>query len=352
MSSVISNLLLRVAAVAALLAVVVAPAAAQDRVTAAFSTVGFAFLPPLVAKALNIYEGENIAADIVITGGDTKALAALVGGGADVGFLSAPTVIRARENGINVLMVGYCLAQYPTNVVISQKWAKAHGITEAMSIDDRAKALRGATLAVTAPGSGTDLIMRFFAAKAGLNPDRDLTLSTLGTSDTIAAAFAQGRVDGFALSAPVAENAVRRDGAVMLFNLAAGEVKELDGFLYTGITFRQEMLDKNPDLVVRFLRTQQKALDAIRDPTTTARARDAVWQMYYPRIDKELFDVIWTNWKNAWPASVVIPEKSLDQVVAFTNQLEAKKIEPTFAAKSITNVFARQAIASSGGAAR
>ncbi|MEP9365831.1 ABC transporter substrate-binding protein [Xanthobacter sp. VNH20] len=325
------------------------PVAAQDKLIAAFSTVGFAFLPPLVAKAMNLYATENIDADIVIASGDTKALAALIGGGADVGFLSAPTVIRARENGIGVIMVGYCLAQYPTNVVVSGKWAKEHGISANSSVEEKAKALKGATLGITAPGSGSDLIMRFLAKKGELSPDRDMTLSNLGSSDTIAAAFAQGRIDGFALSAPVAENAVKREGAVMIFNLAAGEVKDLDGFLYTAITFRQEMLDRNPQLAVRFLRTQQKALDAIRDDATTEKARDAVWNMYWPKVDKALFDEIWAGWKYAWPKTVEIPQSSLKQVTDFTNLLEAKKVDPVAAAKSFTNIYAKEAVTSISG---
>ncbi|MEP9365832.1 ABC transporter substrate-binding protein [Xanthobacter sp. VNH20] len=322
------------------------PALAQDKMTAAFSTVGFAYLPPLVAKAMNIYATEKLDVDIVITGGETKALAALIGGGADVYFGSAPTVIRARENGVQVLMVGYCVSQYATNLVLSSKWVKDHGLTANSTVEEKLKALKGATLGITAPGSGTDLIMRFFANKAGLNPDRDLILSNLGGGDVITSAFAQGRIDGFALSAPAAENAVKRDGAVMILDLAKGEVKELDGFLYTSISFREDTLNRNPQLAVRLLRTQQKALDMIRDPAKTNEARDAVWKMYWPKIDKALFDEMWVNWKDAWPKTVEIPASSLKQMVDFTNLLESKKIDPAVADKSYTNKYAKEAVAS------
>lgn len=328
------------------MAISVVPAAAQQKMTVAFSTVGFAYLPALVAKSMDLYRAENFDADIVITGGETKALAGLIGGGVDVYLGSAPTVIRARENGAKILMVGNCVSQYATNLVLSSAWVKAHSLTEKSTFQEKVTALKGATLGITAPGSGTDLIMRFLARKAGLNPDRDMTLSTLGGSDTILAAFAQGRIDGFALSAPVAENAVKNHGAVMVLDLSKGQVSDLDGFLYTAITFREDVLDKAPDVAVRFLRVQQRALDAIRSDATTDQARDAVWKMYWPKVDKALFDEMWLNWKGAWPKTVEIREQSVQQMVDFTNLVDAKKIEPRLAAAAWTNKYAVQAISS------
>lgn len=323
-------------------------ARAADKVVIAQSTVGFAYLPVLVAKAMDLYKQEDIQEEIVITGGETKALAALVGGGAQVYVGSAPTVIRARENGVSALMVGYCVSQYATNFVMSKKWVNDHGLTPSTPLDKKLAAMKGGTFGITAPGSGTDLIMRYLAKRAKLEPDRDLTLSTLGTSETLAAAFAQGRIDGFALSAPVAELAVKAHGAVMILDLANGEVDELNGFLYSSITFLQSTLDSNPKLAVRILRVVQRALDAIRDPATTDEARDAVWKQYWPKVDKSLFDQIWLGWKNAWPKTVEIPVQSVQQMVDFTNSVDAKKISLSAAKAAYTNKFADEALGSIG----
>lgn len=339
------RLLINAVAGIATLVMAAAATAAPDKMVAAFSTVGFAYLPPLVAKAMDLYKTENIDTEIVITGGETKALAALVGGGADVYFGSAPTVLRGRQNGIDTVIVSNVVGQYATNLVVSKEWAQKKGITATSSVEDKLKALKGATLGITAPGSGTDLIMRFFAVKAGLNPDRDMTLNNLGGSDIIFTAFAQRRIDGFALSAPVAENAVKNHGAIMLLNLSKGELKDLDGFLYTAVAFKQDFLTKKPDLVVRFLKTQQKALDAIHDPAITDKARDAVWKMYWSQTDKALFDDIWANWKAAFPKTVLVPSNSVKQMLEFTNLLESKKIDVAEAMKAINNNYAEKALA-------
>ena len=220
-----------------LLAVTLGPAAAfaKDKITAVMSTHGFVYLPALVADALGYFEQEDLAVSITLTGGELKSLAALIGGGAEVYVGSPATALRARASGTDPLVVGATTTQFASNLVISGAWAKKHGITESSSYQDKLKALKGATLAITAPGSGTDLIVRFLSKQAGLNPDRDLTITALGTADTMTAAITQGRIDGFSLSAPAAENIVKNHGGVMLFNFAKGEVKQLDGFLFIGV---------------------------------------------------------------------------------------------------------------------
>ena len=69
-----------------LLAVTLGPAAAfaKDKITAVMSTHGFVYLPALVADALGYFEQEDLAVSITLTGGESKSLAALIGGGAEV----------------------------------------------------------------------------------------------------------------------------------------------------------------------------------------------------------------------------------------------------------------------------
>ena len=83
----------------------------------------------------------------------------------------------------------------------------------------------------------------------------------------------------------------------------------------------------------------------IRDPQRTNEARDAAWKMYWPKVDKDLFDQMWVGWMGAWPKSVVIPKSSLQQMIDFTNTVDSKKITLQAAEEAYTNIFAEKAVA-------
>lgn len=330
-----------------LLAVTLGPAAAfaKDKITAVMSTHGFVYLPALVADALGYFEQEDLAVSITLTGGESKSLAALIGGGAEVYVGSPATALRARASGTDPLVVGATTTQFASNLVISGAWAKKHGITELSSYQDKLKALKGATLAITAPGSGTDLIVRFLSKQAGLNPDRDLTITALGTADTMTAAITQGRIDGFSLSAPAAENIVKNHGGVMLFNFTKGEVKQLDGFLFIGVVVRESWAKQNPDVMVRYLRAQQRALNAIHDPNLTTVARDAVWKKYHSKVEQSFFNYVWNETVPAYPNSVAVNADQMRRVVEFVNEFEKQPLDPDFVEKGWTDQYAKSAIA-------
>ena len=49
------------------------------------------------------------------------------------------------------------------------------------------------TLGVSSVGGGADQLLRFLAKQAKLDPDRDMTISALGSGDAMIAALSRGR---------------------------------------------------------------------------------------------------------------------------------------------------------------
>ncbi|MFC7557385.1 ABC transporter substrate-binding protein [Pseudoroseomonas wenyumeiae] len=79
--------------------------------------------------------------------------------------------------------------------------------------------------------------MRFLAKQAGINPDRDITITAIPDGANMIAAMSRGRVDGFVIP-PTGEDAIRNHGAQPMFTAGRGEVKALDGFVYIGVIAR------------------------------------------------------------------------------------------------------------------
>ena len=136
------------------------------------------------------------------------------------------------------------------------------------------------TIGVSSVGGGADQLVRFLAKQAKLDPDRDMTISALGSGEAMLAALSRGRIDGFVVPPPAGEEAIRKYGAHPMITTGAGEVKALDGFVYIGVIVRESWVQKNQDLAVRFLRAQQRGLEAVHDPRRTEKARDAVKAKY------------------------------------------------------------------------
>ncbi len=319
-----------------------APASANDKVEAIISSYGFQVAPLLVGKELGFFKQEGIDLNITRVGGGAKAMAAVIGGNAQVVLAVPSSAFQANSKGAGVVAFGAVFTQIGSNFVMSKKWADQQGITEATPYKDKLKAMKGATIGVNTAGSGGDQVARFLARDAGLDPDRDLTISALGTGEVMTASLEQGVIHGFLQGSPVGENAIKNHGAMMFINTVKGEAPALDGFFYIGSVATQSWLEKNPEVAVRYSKAMQQALDAIHDPAKTAEARDAIYAVYYKEIDKGLFDSTWADHINAFPKTPEITQSMIDQVVSFSSRFE-KPVDPAVVKASWTNEHVEKA---------
>lgn len=83
--------------------------------------------------------------------------------------------------------------------------------------------LKGKPVGFTGRGTITETVVRMAASRAGLDPDRDLVLVDLGTTDKAAAGLLAGAVFGTALTAPTSD-AVLRQGARVLYQFSEEQV--------------------------------------------------------------------------------------------------------------------------------
>ena len=105
---------------------------------------------------------------------------------------------------------------------------------------------------------------------------------------------------------------------------------------------RRIWLKSHADLAVRYTRAMQKALNTIRDPAQTSKARDVIHQVYHPKIEKALFDATWAEHVAAYPENSIITDKMIQQIVSFTKEFEAA-IPPAIINASWTDEYAKKA---------
>ena len=320
-------------------------ASAKDKITVVMSSFDLLFWPTLAAKELGYFDAENIDPDIVRTGGGAKSLAAVAGGDAHFNIGAPASAFRARAKGSDVMMIAPVIAQYTDNITMSDAWAKKNNLTKASSYEDKLKALKGMTIGVSSVGGGADQLVRFLAKQAKLDPDRDMTISALGSGEAMLAALSRGRIDGFVVPPPAGEEAIRKYGAQPMITTGAGEVKALDGFVYIGVIVRESWLQKNQDLVVRFLRAQQRGLEAVHDPATTEKAREAVRAKYFAESDQAFFNEIWAAAKPSYPKTIELRPEMVERIVNFVNETTPEPLDRKSTESGWTNDYAARALA-------
>lgn len=315
-------------------------ASAQETVRIAHSTESFAFMPFFVATSMGYFEQAGIDAEVVRTGSGSKTVAAVVGRSADVAIGSSSSIMFARKEGVDLVMFAGLVDQYTTGLVFSKDWAASHNLTPDSSEEERLAALRGVRISTSGPGGG-DQYIRYFAEKAGLDADSEITIVHLGNDNAVhLAALDEGRIDAVAMSEPVTTLAVLEHGAVEGFNAAAGRVPELDGFLYIVAHAQRSWLENNPDTARKVVQAFQMALDAFKDPATSEAAREAVKTQYFPDVDPTLFDAVWEDFALSSADDTVITREAIERIVAFSNTFEENQIDPAAIEGSFTAEFA------------
>ncbi|WP_082143662.1 ABC transporter substrate-binding protein [Nitratireductor soli] len=329
------------------LALCASPALANDKLRVGLSSDGLLFVPAFVADVMGYYEEEGLDVDLTILGGATKVYAALVSGEVEFSVSSSVSILRGRAGGTDMTMVGAAMDQHASNIVATREWFEKAGLTKDSTYEERLKALDGITIAVASAAGGSAQLVRFLAGEAGVDAERDMTLTVLGVGDTTLAAFARRRVDAITHSSPVAVQAIREFDGVMLFHMSGGQVPAYNGFLYLTYTGRESWIREHEDQTARFLRAMQKAHKAIRDPALADVVRDKVHAKYHAKIDDALYADAWADYASAFPESIEISGEMVDRVNELAAKVEnADPVLPEHVAAAWTNDYAARVVKS------
>jgi NitT/TauT family transport system substrate-binding protein len=329
---------------AALVAIGLAtPAAAQEKLRLSFTAASMLYAPVYVADAMGYFRQQGLEVENVhFKAGGSAALAAVLGGNVDIYVGAASSAMRAVDKGTDAVVIGALMTQFSINAVMRGDIARERGITPASTEAERLKALKGLRIGVSGAGSGTHQIMQYMLARAGLNPERDATIAFLGGGSDVLAAFVAKRIDAAAFSNPASDLAVQKHGGFLLVDGAAGQLEELNGFLYVTLITSRRWLARNPDKAVRTVRAFQQALTAMHDPVEGPKARDAIHPKYFEQTEKPIFDAAWTALNPAFPKSIAVERAHVEKVVKFLNNFSDEKYGDDVA-KLYTNELAEAA---------
>jgi sulfonate transport system substrate-binding protein len=166
----------------------------------------FYYLPLTIAEQLGYFKDAGLNVTISDFKGGSAALRAVVGGSADV--VSGAYEHTISLQGKKLYYQAFVLQGRLPQIVLGIATAKA---AHFKSFKD----LKGMKIGVTAPGSSTNNLVKQLLVKAGLDPDKDVSIVGVGTGATAIAAMQSGEIDALSNVDPVMTK-LEREGVIKI----------------------------------------------------------------------------------------------------------------------------------------
>lgn len=233
--------------------------AQTEKTSLALPTLTVTFMPVYVAKDLGFWD--KLGLDVTlhdITG--IGATNAMLSGSVDFTVQSGESLIRGNMRGQKMQGIAL-MAQGIAFEIIMTKQA-AGNVTMAAPLAERAKLLKGKKVSLASPKTVVEGVLRYVAAKGGLNPDRDLTM-TFMLMPAALAALKTGDIDAAALNFPWTKMG-QRDGAVVIAS-GLSDMPDLLPAAATTTTTRPDFCKQNRSICVKLVKGYAQAHAYVHD---------------------------------------------------------------------------------------
>ena len=299
--------------IVALLAVAF-PAGAKDLtpITLVQSSLSFNFVPLYVAQTEGYFTDEGLKIDVVLAGGGPKAMTALLGGG---GQFSASVLLdgmMAHRKGLDDVRAMGTLSYFFNPMVVRADVAKARGLNLDRPLAERVLLMKGLKLAITTPGAGSDMTIRYMAITFGLSPDRDFQIVPLGGMSSQIAGIQAGQVDGCACL-PGVDILTKAQGLTVDL-VKPGELTELDGVTYGTLYGLASYNKAHPEVARAMARALVRATSLIADNPDAARAAT---RPFFKEMDHATFMTSWATYLDYLPKMPLISREDFERELAF-----------------------------------
>lgn len=214
---------------------------AQEKVTLVLpSAKGIPHAPYFVAEAMGYYKEEGLTVDLVNVTGGVDAIRAVASGRAQFSFPAPSSVIAARNGGVPAISV----------FAHRQMWIFGFSALEGRGIT-KIEDLKGKTIGVISESAG--LIVQLMLAGSGKVDVKDVSILVVGGN--MAAPLATGAVDAiYTWRALFQSYATRGLKQVWISG------PELEKFQSNVVTTTEDLVNKRPDLMEKFLRGTTKGM--------------------------------------------------------------------------------------------
>jgi NitT/TauT family transport system substrate-binding protein len=204
--------------------------AEADPVKIALPVSSLESMPIYVAQDKGLFKKHEVDVDVIASRGGGEAMKAYLAGEVQIVATGFPEVGLMRARDVDVELFFAQMSRAPFALIAR----KDIGVASAAD-------LKGRTIAVTSPGSLTANLTRYFVREAGLDPDRDVSLVSVGGGGEILGALISKRADAAMLFEPFVTVAVKQGLATIIIDVA----EKLDAFSSSPLSTSKAFLEKS-----------------------------------------------------------------------------------------------------------
>jgi ABC-type nitrate/sulfonate/bicarbonate transport system substrate-binding protein len=220
---------------------------------------------------------------------------AVLAGSADFTVGTGPVFLRAASSGQKFKAIANLVDRPLVELVLRKDVADAAGITDKTPAAERAKALKGKTIAVQGVGSIVHAWQRYVTAMGGLDIEKDVRIAPMDPPAMLPALETKA-VDGYTTSMPFTGAAIMKGAAIMVAS-STFDAPELLPFAYALVYSRPDFCTQKRDLCGRVARAYMGAAKMIQEKP------DEVFEtILKPRFAKQDPKMLLESWKVAQKA--------------------------------------------------
>lgn len=286
-------------AIGLILAAVPGSAQKIDRAVLAFGSSGGNLTPFWVAREAGLYRQYGLDVDVVFFRGSTIAINALATKDAQFAGLGASSSVLARLGGVDTMLIATATPGLLFYLVTKK---------EIRTGSD----LKGKKIAVSRPGTDSDLAARVAAQRLGLG-EKDVSYISIGSDTERVIALGQGIVDATVVTV-AGYVAAQRLGLNTLVDLAQANIPYEAASLIT----TQTLIRDNPEMVRRFTKG---FVAAIQYAQTHREVTLKVLAKYMRTDDKDILNASYDYFVGRIiPRTPYVSERGLQAVIDIIRQ--------------------------------
>lgn len=227
-----------------------AQAADTAQVILALPSVNISFTSLYLAEDLHLWADQGLdVKTMVIPGVGTNN--AVINGSVQFAIGSSDAITRAWAHGQHMQAIGAGVKKTMEWVMIRKDIADAAHYDPAAPLAERAKILKGRTIAITGVGSLPDAVLKSVAAEAGIGPS-DIETPTMLPPE-IMAAWKTKRIDGFSNAMPYAQQVMADGTGVIVSDPTKGEPTKFFPIAASIVTVRADYCPAHAELCTKFM---------------------------------------------------------------------------------------------------